>query len=566
MHDVAIVGSGVAGVGAALGFAGRGVRPLILDVGVLPEPHAPIAENLYAWRAAHDAFELMVGDDLSALANQLLPPARQLPAKLAAPRMAWVVRDAESLGPIESTGFLPIQSFASGGLANAWGAGLYRYGARDLDGIPLRPADLAPFYDALTREIGITGSDDDLAPYFGSTAGLAPPLRLSRNAARVLRSYERRRDELRTRGVHLGRPRLAVTASFAPDGGGAHADAAASGGLASSGAASAGAASAAGTSAGGARSGGGPYANLEFWEPDLPHVYTPRRTLDRLRATGAVEYRPGVRVERFVEADDRVQVLGREVASGAPLRFDARTLVLAAGPINSARLALVSRRDVTTALPLLDNPAVQVPLILPAALGDGLETDGFGLTQLNLVHHAPDGALYQASLLEITSPARAEFFSRFPLAARSSLVFVRHFLPAMMVMQLFYPLAREHAARLRVDAEGRVHIAAGTPFRNPDVLPAILRALRRLGVFGFARLGDATAFGMGLHYAGPLPMSDTPGPYRCDRHGALAGWRRVYVADGACLGRLAAKNSSFTVMANAMRIADALAARLGARA
>ncbi len=540
MHDVAIVGSGVAGVGAALGFAARGVRPLMLDVGTLPDQRPPITENLYAWRAAHDAFELMVGDDLFGLGNLLAPRDRQLPAKLLAPRMAWIIRDADSLGPVTSAGFTPIQSFAMGGLANAWGAGLYRYQSRDLAGIPLETADLDPFYDALTREIGIAGADDDLTPYFGSALGLGPPLRLSRNAARVLGAYERRRGELQTGGFHLGRPRLAVTAGSA--------------------------ATSRESSATSADAGASAYANLEFWQPDLPHLYTPRRSLERLRTSGAVEYRPGLRVEHFEEIPDGVRVQCREVASGGSTSFEARALVLAAGPINSARLVLASRRDVTSELPLLDNPAVQVPLVVPAALGEGLEQDAFGLTQLNLIYDAADGELYQASLLEITAPARAEFFPRFPLAARSALVFVRHFLPALMVMQVFYPLGPEHAARLRVDTNGRVHIRAGAPARAANVLPAILRALRRLGVFGFARLGDATAFGMGVHYAGTLPMSERPEPYQCDPSGALAGWRRVYVADGACLGRLAAKNSSFTVMANAMRIADALGVRLGSGA
>jgi choline dehydrogenase-like flavoprotein len=47
--------------------------------------------------------------------------------------------------------------------------------------------------------------------------------------------------------------------------------------------------------------------------------------------------------------------------------------------------------------------------------------------------------------------------------------------------------------------------------------------------------------------------------------GRLAGMKFVYVADAATFPTLPAKNHSFTIMANAMRIADAVRLSLGAR-
>ena len=64
--------------------------------------------------------------------------------------------------------------------------------------------------------------------------------------------------------------------------------------------------------------------------------------------------------------------------------------------------------------------------------------------------------------------------------------------------------------------------------------------------------------GTSLHYAGTLPMRTAPGPYETDRLGLLHGNLRVHIADGACFSDLPAKNLTFTIMANAMRIASEL--------
>ena len=51
-------------------------------------------------------------------------------------------------------------------------------------------------------------------------------------------------------------------------------------------------------------------------------------------------------------------------------------------------------------------------------------------------------------------------------------------------------------------------------------------------------------------------------PYECDPDGKLHGTDCVYVADGAAFPVLPAKNHSFGIMANAMRIAEGVSARV----
>lgn len=517
MVDVIIIGSGAAGTAAALALAGRGIRPLLLDAGYTDAGRtARVEGNLYDYRKRHDSFDLQIGADFRGLSDVL--EDRVGVAKLNAPNAAFVTEGAERLGPVLAEDFDPIQSFARGGLANAWGAGLYRFVQADLAGFPIRLADLAPYFDRLTAEIGISGADDDLTPYFGDPAGLLPALALSHNAGLVYRIYRRQRATFGRQGIAIGRPRVGVL-SAAKDGRPAC-----------------------------------DYNNTEFWQ-DSPYLYTPVITMNRLIAADRVAYRPGVLVSSWAEQPDGVTVEGTDVSTGEPFRFVGQKLLLAAGAINTTRIVLQSRRDYGVRLTLLDNPAVQIPFVLPASLGRRLDTTAFGLTQLNLIWESPVHGLLQGSIIELTSPMRAEFFGRFPLSARANLQLVRTMLPAMLLMQLFFPGAVQEPAAVSLLEDGRLRIQ-GHP--NPveiRQLGPLLRRLRSVGLWTLPMLIYKPVTGHAIHYAGTLPMRETPKQYECDPTGKLSGTERVYIADSACFSALPAKNMSFGMMANAMRVA-----------
>ncbi len=525
MHDVIVVGSGAAGVAAALELAERGRKPLILDVGHRKVERIPrVEENLYLHRRRHDTYRLLIGDELEGLSNLLTD--RHVPVKLTTPNMAYVTRDAEWLSPIEETDFRTVQSFAAGGLANAWGAGLYRFVDEDLQGFPITARDLDPYFDALTREIGIGGEEDDLTPFFGSTRDLRAPLRLSHNIEKLYRGYRRRREAFHRDRFFLGRARVAALGE--PMDGRPAID----------------------------------YSNLEFWQ-DTPAIYSPRLTLDKLIAAGRVEYRSDILVESWRETGEGVEVCGRDLRDDTGAVFSARKLLLAAGAVNTTRIVLRSFEDTETELTLLENPALQVPLVLPGSLGRALDVHAFGLVQLNLVwKSASYGCTVQGSIMEITSPARAEFFESLPLAGRDNLGLMRMLLPAMIVLQLFFPGRAHKPSRISLRADGGLRIQGHPNTIDLGGLTQFLAHLRRAGAYTVLPLIVRVPMGHAIHYASTLPMQVAPERYQCDPAGRLAGTREVFVGDSASFTDLPAKNMSFAMMANAMRIAAGVAREL----
>lgn len=515
MHDAIVVGSGPAGTFVAYGLQGRDV--LVLDVGRLPPPACGLAGNLYDLRrSSPDLFAQLIGQDFAGLRNLA---GSKVSLKLKAPCTEYVIRGWERLFPVRASGFEPMQSFARGGLANAWGAGVFRFNDRDLRDFPLAAADLDPFYDEITAHIGVSGASDDLDPWFGPGQGLMAPLALSCLGRELLAGYQRRRELFRSRGIAVGHPRLAVLTRE--------------------------------------HRGRAPYAYdaMEFFKPRNPAIYNPAFTLEELMAAGAVRYLGGRQALAFRETPDGVEVTARNLETGDTETHAARSLFLAAGALGSARLALASAGDHSTRLPILDNPMSCIPLFRPGLVGRALDPREPTLGQLCVVFDPGGGAdLVQGTIYGTNGPLRTDAIFEFPLPIRASLAWAKHLSPAMGLLMLFHPGVRDAENHVRLAPDGALDIRC-RPVRPGGAEGPLIRAFCRIGFFSHPALCVRPGLGQGLHYAGLLPMAEHPGPYQTDADGLLHGAQRVYVTDGACFPALPAKNLTFTIMANALRIA-----------
>ena len=267
--DLIVVGSGPGATFAAYGARGRSI--LMLDAGG-DAPECPeLRGNAYELRQGNDdLFPSLIGERFESLHNLANPPVS---LKLKSPYMSYVARDWRRATPVVSDTFEGAIGLAKGGLANAWGAGVYRFTERDLSGFPISAGDLRPYYDELTAHIGVSGANDDLAKYFEHDDGLQPPLRLSDFFAGMMRRYEPLRPLFQRERVTLGRPRLAVLTQ-AHNGRGAY-----------------------------------EYGNLEFFHPRTGHLHARIHGRRNDRRDGLIDYRGGRLMTRYRDTDDGVETL-----------------------------------------------------------------------------------------------------------------------------------------------------------------------------------------------------------------------------------------------------------------
>jgi hypothetical protein len=459
----------------------------------------------------------MIGDSHEVL-NHVIERKTASP-KVSSPYMQFVTRDAEKLSPVTGSSSV-LQSFAKGGLASAWGAGLYRCIDDDLVNLPINAADLSPYYDRLTREIGISGDDDDLTPFFGSTEGLLKPVRLSRKLSKLLAVYQRKRGELNDEGVFLGKSRLGVLTSVYGDR--PECD----------------------------------YNNLEMWYPNLSYIYTPAFTLEKLVREKKVAYHKSVMVRKWTRQEDLIVVHARNIQDNTDIFYKCKKLILAAGTINSTKIVLISKKAFKKSLPLKDNSLVQFPLIFPTNIGSRLEKDALSLANLNVVFDMQEFNIrLQGSIIELSSPARALFYEKLPLSAKDNLTFIRLFLPALAVLFLYMPSRAENEGYIKLGLDNALEISNPHGRVDKRILKKITRAFCKMGAWTHPLLVEPPEHA--IHYGGTLPMVLYPdSDYHCNTFGEIYGEPGIHVVDGSLLSYIPSKNLSFTLMANAMRIAD----------
>ena len=534
MTDVVIVGSGASGVNAAYPLVEAGYEVTLLDFGNQDStyesliPCRPFSEIRRFDDQQHRYF---LGENFQGVP---FAPIRN-GAQLTPPRL-YITRDAERLMPVDSHSFAATESLAVGGLASGWGAGVFPFADEELPGLPISRVDLDPHYEAVAERIGVAGDRDDLLPFFGNCSTMMPPPQIDSNAETILKRYARRRQYFNSRGLYLGRTRLAMCTE--------------------------------------SHRGRGPqqYHDMDFWADANRSVYRPRWTLEELARFPNFKHIRRRFVVSFADrAGDGVDVVARIEGSDGIETHRGRALVLAAGTLSTARIVLRSLRRFGTRVPLLCNSHTYAPVINFGMLGREPRDRRHSLAQLTAIY-CPKHACrvtVQAQFFSYRSLLAFRLLKDLPLPLREGLRVSRLLMPLLGILVIQYEDHRtpaKHCA-LRQGAEGSMDRLEICYELSPDEAGVgkahqqrILRFFRQLGCWPIKTVHPG--YGSSIHYAGTFPMTTEERELSCNGDGLLAGTRSVYLVDGSIFPYLPAKGLTFTMMANANRVATRLARKL----
>lgn len=532
-----VVGSGASAVMAAACLLDAGHGVLMLDSGDVDEHYAKLVpEQSFESLRREDAGQhrYMLGHEGEGID---LGGTGAL-AQATAPRR-FVFRRALQRLHTSGDPFAAVESLARGGLAEAWGAGAFPFTAHELQRAGLDAGEMAGHYEAVARQIGISGARDDLAPWLGPLDALQPPLALDHNAAALLVAYERRRPQFARLGMRLGRPLLAVLSEGLGD-----------------------------------RS-ANPLHGLDFWSNAGASVFRPSVMLRELMRRPRFEYRGQLLVTRFdEEASGSVRVSALDLQSQTHVSFSARHLMLGAGALGSTRIVLRSTGHYDQPVPLVCNEHAYIPSVRWRGLGAAPSGRSHALAQLTALLD-PTGDqqhLVQAQFYSFTGMLLSRLLKDSPLGYRDSLRIFQALATSFVILGV------QHED---VASPGKYLVLRRGPVPEDDVLEIRWRpdvseqtaqdaahqrfcaAIKMLGCWPLRVIRPGA--GSSVHYAGMLPFSDEDRPLTLHRSGLLRGTRSVYVCDGAGLEYLPAKGPTLTLMANARRIASTLAQSLSER-
>lgn len=525
--DVLILGSGPSGSHAAHEAVTAGYKVALLDIGYTdPKLQERIPHKAFSEIRSTDPNQSLyfLGDDPAAvLRNQdragvHLTPARQ-----------YMIRNMDRLFPIESESFLPLQATGSGGLGISWGANCFAFEDIELRKLGIPPEEIKPYYTAAALEAGLSGRlDDCTAPLIANMdhAAIQDALPLDTNAETILKRYAGKKTKHNKAGFFLGQSLLAMMSRPVGD-----------------------------------RS-ANPLFDMDYWADPGRSVYRPQFTIEKLKTFPNFTYLTGRLATRFVEEDGAVTVHCRQVESGAVEQFSARKLLLAAGAINSGKLALASAQNFSQRLPILCNRNHWVAAINLSMLGRKARDERHSLSQLTvLMKTEMDGPDYVlAQIYSYRSLLWFRILKSIPLPPKLANLFLRLVATAFTCVNIHYPdhFSADRWIQLKKNGEEAALQAHCEFSAEEDVW--LNRNERRLMVF-LAKLRciplgvSKPIHGASIHYAGTLPYSEEEQPFTTESSGKLRGTENVYVADSSSWRFLSGKGLTLTLMANARRVA-----------
>lgn len=510
-RDIVIIGSGPAGTAAARTFIDQSISVTLLEAGEKVErPEFPASDWMSFRRRQTRQHEAYYGESI--------PAASQTSTRSPKFSVEWFAELAErsaDLLAFQETGFSGVPIAAHGGLSAAWGAGVSLFSEQDLAEWPIALDDLLPHYRSVAARIGLSGQwPEGVRP---PEANLYAHPGVHPTAKRLLNASNKRGGQ----GMKIATALQAVVP---------------------------------------ATTGGRRGCDLSgFCLHGCPRkaIWSAEFELEALLLSRRLDLHSGTFVTEISRAPDGRWLISTRTAGGGRTEFLARRVFSAAGAIGSARiidqaLGLGARRR------LLSTPTAAFAAVVPAYLGRGWSEKVYGLAQVSFEIALSQGNgdifgyLFSAERISTSAMESAS-----PLGFRGTGEVFRELAPATLLGNVFFD--GRHSDHWVETRQGVVHVtggaAASLAVAHAQTGPALRREFGKLGALVVPFRPALSSPGSDLHFAGTVPMKKSPQIGQCGPDGRVAGADNLFVVDGAALPTLPPKSHTFTIMANAERIA-----------
>ena len=534
MQDVLIVGSGPSGVHFALSALGKGYRVTMVDIGhARPAAVNPGDSFRNLKQNLEDPARYFLGENFEGV---LLPDFKKEYYGIP-PGKEYVFRRPQGF-QVEASGFQPLFSFARGGLAEVWTGGSYPFNRHELADFPFDYSEIGSAYGEVARRIGIVGAVDDLSRFFPQHDNLLQPLELDRHSALLLAIYAKHKsylnDHLR---CYLGRSRIATLSEDL-----------------------------------GARK-RCDYLGRCLWGCPRDSLYTPSATLAECQAFPNFTYLSGLQARYFTFTDgNRIKsLLAEPTQGGSAVELPVSKLVLAGGALCSTKIFLDSvfrgGGSVIELQGLMDNRQILVPFLNLRLIGQPYNPDTYQYHQLAIGICPEDPKEYVHALITTLKTALMHpILEKLPCDLRTAISVVRNVHCALGIINVNLHDTRREGNSVTIEpdrstGESRLLVRYRPDHRQKaqiaQVLTTIKSLLWKVGCIVPPGMVHVRPMGASAHYAGMLPMSNDKRPYTTSKYGQSHDFENLWIADGATFPFLPAKNITFTLMANAIRIAHA---------
>jgi choline dehydrogenase-like flavoprotein len=439
----------------------------------------------------------------------------------------------------KTDGFSPLLSFAQGGLAQAWTGGVYPFNDDELAHFPFCYKDIEPYYNEVAKRIGITGVEDDLTRFMPKHENLMPPLRLDEHSAMLLSNYEKQKsflnDKLR---CYVGRSRIATLTQDMD----------------------------------GRRSCS--YLGRCLWGCPSGAFYTPALTLSQCKSFSNFRYLPHLYVSHFkFDVKRRItSVVARSLDNQSLEEFRLDKLALAAGTLSTSRIFLKSiyenSGEIVRLPGLMDNRQVLIPFVNLKMIGRRYDPKTYQYHQIAFgIEGETSGGYLHGLVTTLKTALIHPIIQNVPLDLKTSVSLFRNLHAALGLVNLNFHDTRRNDNYITLEVGGDkadpALFLSYSPTRNErafirKAVKKVQKVLWKLKCIVPPGMVQVRRMGASVHYAGTIPMSGTKSPLTTSEYCQSHDFNNLYIVDGTTFPFLPAKNITFTLMANAVRVGECL--------
>lgn len=536
MAKITVVGSGASGIHFALSALKKGHQVIMLDVGY-SSPTIVNPDNSYTELKANleDPVAYFLGKEF----ESVIPPDFDQEIYEFPPHKMFIFKIAPGFR-FASTGFEPLFSFARGGLAEAWTGGCYPFNEKDLEPFPFDFKEIKPYYEEVAKRIGVIGDDDDMATFFPLHDYLLPPLELDEHSSLLYKNYEKKRIQFQKKfGVFMGRSRIATLSKDIGDRKACD------------------------------------YSGRCLWGCPSDSLYVPSLTLKECRKYDNFQYIPGVLVRYFkFNAQNRIlKVVVEYLDKKSSGELDVDNLVLGAGTLSSTKIFMDSvyhhSGEILKLWGLMDNRQILVPFINLKMVGKDYNPDTYQYHQLAIGFESDNGSEYiHGQITTVKTALMHPAIQQIPLDLKMATFLTRNLHAGLGVININFCDYRREENFVSIepvnDSTGKKNTILKI-FYKPAIeekenikmiMKKVKRFLRELGVIVPPGMAHERPMGASVHYSGTLPMTSDSHKLSVTPNGQSRDFENLFFVDGTSFSFLPAKNLTFTLMANAARVAD----------
>jgi choline dehydrogenase-like flavoprotein len=520
---ICIVGSGLSGISAAKALLSHGVKIIMIDPGLDLSPNTAEKVNVIgskpAWQWGKRERQFLQKGVESSIKG--VKEKRLFGSNFASRELTCF--------PVQKRHSAFYMSFAKAGLGNIWGAGLLPMHADDMSAWPISYAQLYPHYKRVLEFMPLAGRKDRLERIFPIETS-PHHHRLSRQTENMFARMEKYAHKLENEGFFFGASRLAGRYHGATNGFDCQ------------------------------------YCGMCLYGCPYGIPYSGRDTLAEMSGDPNFHYRSGLVATGFKPTGKSVDVYVTDTEGRQVQPVHAQRVLLACGPFATARIVLDSLGLHDVAVYAKTTDQYYLPFFSASAPSD------IGDEQLHTMCQAfwvLRNKKISPFLVHSSIYTYNDLYTRAVQALLGRLYRPLRRIAEIPLGRLYFTITylhSHHSAKLKVTLKSntlKTLEVEGKP--NPQSIDVFERVRRHwMRMAKYTGLLPAPFYsgnrlpGSGNHSGGLFPMTQNPQRLQTDTLGCFPGLDNVHLVDSSVFPSITATTITYSIMANAHRIADTL--------